>query len=570
MKKVTIAVLITIALAILASSAMAQRLRFPDFFQRQPAQGPGVQVLPAPSQVFQGGGFGQAQGPIIGAPQQIFGAPQIIGSPQTIVGAPQQIIGAPQGAIFGGGAGQGVFGPPATIGTPNFNPAPVFDPFRSSHQALPFSTRPSINAANTAPSLSFPRNRLQILPPVQQGGTGFGVQQQGLGAGGFGLPNVGAGGLGLPNVGGGLGLPNVGGRFGLPSIGTGRFGLPNIGAGGLGLPNVGAGGLGLPNVGAGGVGLPNVGVGGVGLPSLGTAGFGFPSFFSGFSNWFPRSGQSGQFFRRFREEYLPRLFERPRIRHTFLPGGNGNELEIHDTEFATTLTLPRTFLTEQPVRITPGFIAHFWDGPETLGPFGTGFDLPETAFSAFLTLEHISNPQRRTGIESNFTVGIYSDYEHLDSDSLRITGVGLGWVRLNDSNLFKFGAEYFDRIDIKLLPAFGLFIRPTPDLQVDLYFPRPRIAQRIPNFRSLETWVYAAGEIGGGNWTVERIGGLDDRIDINDYRAILGIEGIGQGGVTRFAEIGYVFDRELVSDVAIPTRSLDLQDTIMIRLGVEF
>lgn len=523
LKKVIIAGLTAISLSLLASEASAQRPRFPDFFQRQSPQAQ-VQALPAPSQIFQGQGlFGGNQGAIVGAPQQIFGTPQLIGTPQTIIGAPQQIIGAPQGAIFGGGGGPGVFAPPATIGTPNFNPTPVFDPFRSSTQALPFSTRPSTNAANTAPSLSFPQNRLQVLPPAQQL-PGFGVQQQGLGAGGFGLPQ----------------------------------------------PNFGTGGLGLPNVGAGGLGLPSVGTGGLGLPSVGTGGFGFPSFFSGFGNWFPRSGQSGQFFRRFREEYLPRLFERPRIRHTFLPGGNGNELEIHDTEFATTLTLPRTFFSQQPVRITPGFIAHFWDGPETLGPFGTGFDLPEAAFSAFLTLEHISNPQRNAGIESNFTVGIYSDYEHLDSDSLRITGVGLGWIRLNESNLLKFGAEYFDRIDLKLLPAFGLFIRPTQDLQIDLYFPRPRIAQRIPNFRSLETWVYAAGEIGGGNWTVERIGGLDDRIDINDYRAILGIEGIGQGGVTRFAEIGYVFDRELVSDVAIPTRSLDLQDTIMIRLGVEF
>lgn len=308
-------------------------------------------------------------------------------------------------------------------------------------------------------------------------------------------------------------------------------------------------------------------------------GFGQPGFNQGFGQanplgagqpLFPRSGQTGQFFRRFTDDFLPRLLERPRIRHTYLPGSNGNELQIHDTEFATTLTFPRFLFSEQPVRITPGFISHFWDGPETAGPFGTGFDLPETAFSAFLTLEHISDPNRRAGVESNLTVGIYSDYEHLDSDSLRVTGVGLGWLRLNQTNIFKFGAEYFDRIDVKILPAFGLFIRPTQDIQIDLYFPRPRIAQRLPNFRSRETWLYVAGEYGGGNWTVERAGGLDDRIDINDYRALLGIEWFGARGVTGFVETGYVFDRELVSFAAIPTRKLELQDTVMFRFGVEF
>lgn len=507
LKRIKNASLVAILLVIFASDLCAQRPRFPDFFQRQTTPGQ-VQILPTPSQVFPGV-LGQTQSPgtVIGAPQGT-----IFGAPQTIIGAPQAIIGAPQGAIIGAPQtfvgplqGGGFSAPPATIGVPNFNPAPVFDPFRSSNQALPFSTRPSTNAANTVPTLQFPQNRLEVLPPSQP---------QAVQPFGFNANPV---------------LPQGG-------FGTGGFTGPGIGAGGFGIQG------------------PNV----------------RQPFFSGFGSNFPRSGQSGQFFRRFREEYLPRLLERPRIRHTYLPGRNGNELQIHDTEFATTLTFPSLLFSEQPVRITPGFIAHFWDGPETIGPFGTGFDLPETAFSAFLTLEHFSNPERRTGIESNFTVGVYSDYEHLDSDSLRFTGVGLGWLRLNETNLLKFGAEYFDRIDLKLLPAFGLFIRPTADLEIDLYFPRPRIAQRIPSFRSLETWLYVSGEYGGGNWTVERAGGLDDRIDINDYRAILGIEWIGQRGITGFAETGYVFDRELVSDIAIPSRRLELQDTILLRFGIEF
>ena len=430
-KMIKFAATIALFAAFQASYCVAQRPRFPDFFQTTPTTAVPAQVAPVQGNVFPG--FATQSG-------------QVVPPPASIV-------------------------------------APVFDPFRSNSQALPFNPTPqSITPADTAPNIFFPPQNVQVLPPGQADLFNQGFGQQNIGPQGFGQP--------------------------------GQFGT--------------------------------------GQPL------------------FPRTGQTGQFFRRFTDDFLPRLLERPRIRHTYLPGSNGNELQIHDTEFATTLTFPRFLFSQQPVRVTPGFISHFWDGPETAGPFGTGFDLPETAFSAFLTLEHISDPNRRAGVESNFTVGIYSDYEHLDSDSLRVTGVGLGWFRLNQTNIFKFGAEYFDRVDVKILPAFGLFIRPTQDIQIDLYFPRPRIAQRLPNFRSLETWLYVAGEYGGGSWTVERAGGLDDRIDINDFRALLGIEWFGPRGVTGFVETGYVFDRELVSFSAIPARRLELEDTVMLRLGLEF
>ena len=290
---------------------------------------------------------------------------------------------------------------------------------------------------------------------------------------------------------------------------------------------------------------------------------------------FPRASQTGQFFRRFQDEFLPRLLERPRFRHTYVAGDNGNELQMHDTEFATTLVIPRFLFIEQPLRITPGFIAHFWDGPVATGQFGTGFDLPETAFSAFLNLEHVTNPDMQGGLETSFTVGVYSDYEHLSSDSFRLTGVVLGWARLNQANVFKFGLEYFDRLELKLLPAFGLFIRPTPDLELDLYFPRPRIAQRYPNFRNLELWGYIAGEYGGGSWTVQRFDfagmtSFDDQIDINDFRATIGVEWVGPRNVNGFIETGYVFNRELVSQLSLPARELQLQDSVLIRMGLAF
>ena len=510
-RQVVLAFFLANSCLLFASVLNAQRPRFPDFFRPQSQIGQAITAPPA----------------TISAPS--FVAPQF--GPQTIVVTPvltnqsQPFFGAPVGNVIPGGfnpghiiggsvsnALPGAFNPGSIIGAPSTSlPTPVFDPFRSSSQPLPFSGRAS--AADTVPGI-------QVLPPIQP--LTQNIQQPGL----FSQPQTQGFGLPTPQFQSGLQPQNFQSPQFLPRLQTPTFQAQ---------------------------------------PLFGDFSFGRGSAGAGF----PRTGQTGSFFRRFRDEFLPRLLERPRIRHTFVAGGNGNELQMNDTEFATTLTFPRFLLSEQPIRITPGFIAHFWDGPETLGPFGTGFDIPETAFSAFLTLEHFSDPNRRAGVESNFTVGVYSDYEHLDSDSLRLTGVGLTWYRLDEANTLKIGAEYFDRLELKLLPAFGLFIRPSNDLQLDLYFPRPRIAQRLPSFRSLETWWYIAGEYGGGNWTVQRDFG-DDRIDINDYRAILGIEWFGQRGVTGFAETGYVFNRELVSQAAIPTRELELQDSIMVRLGLEF
>ena len=268
---------------------------------------------------------------------------------------------------------------------------------------------------------------------------------------------------------------------------------------------------------------------------------------------------------RLRADVFPRLFERPRARYTWLHGNSLNDLDINTLELSTTMTLPTIGRQRQPFRLTPGFTFDWWSGPETAT---TGFDLPSRAYSAFLALDHVTDPSLAGGLETNFTVGVYSDFEHFDSDSLRLTGLLLGWYRLNQTNTIKYGVEYLDRVKVKLLPAIGIFVAPTPDLKLDIYFPRPRLAQRIPNVSNYEVWAYVGGEYGGGSWTVEReIAGIDDRIDINDVRAFAGLEWLGPKGVTGFLECGYVFDREIVFDSGVPGQELDLRDTVMLRLG---
>ena len=95
------------------------------------------------------------------------------------------------------------------------------------------------------------------------------------------------------------------------------------------------------------------------------------------------------------------------------------------------------------------------------------------------------------------------------------------------------------------------------------------MAYRLPQLGNYEIWGYVGGEYGGGSWTIERPGPIDDQVDINDVRAFLGWEWMGPRRVTGFFEFGYVFGRKLVYK-STQNSSLSLKDTIMLRSGFAF
>ena len=269
---------------------------------------------------------------------------------------------------------------------------------------------------------------------------------------------------------------------------------------------------------------------------------------------------------RFRNDFLPRVLARPQIRRTYLHGNNGNELDINDLFISTTATRPNFLGGTQPLRISPGFGVHLWNGPVTED---TGFDLPPIAYSGFLSFDHITDPRRNSGLEGNFTVGYYSDFDNTSSDALRVTGKFLGWRRVNPYTVAKFGVEYLDRVDVKLLPAVGLYMTPNADMKLDLYFPKTKLSHRLPNIGDVEAWGYVGGEYGGGSWAIERADGSEDQADINDVRAYLGIEWIGRRRNVGYLEFGYAFDRQIVYRSNSLDR-LDVQDTLLLSTGIAF
>lgn len=197
------------------------------------------------------------------------------------------------------------------------------------------------------------------------------------------------------------------------------------------------------------------------------------------------------------------------------------------------------------------------------------FDMPARAYSSYLAFDHVTDTCKLSGLESNLTVGYYSDFSNTSSYALRWTGKLVGWYRMNDYTVGKFGVEYLDRVDVKLLPAFGVYMTPNPDIKFDLYFPRTKLSHRIPNINDYEAWSYIGAEYGGGSWAIKRSDDSNDQVDINEIRSFIGVEWMGTKRVTGFFELGYVFNREIVyrSDGLNP---LELQDALMLSTGFSF
>ncbi len=263
-----------------------------------------------------------------------------------------------------------------------------------------------------------------------------------------------------------------------------------------------------------------------------------------------------------------RLFQDTGAVYTYLYGNDGNQLEINEVEIFTSALFKYFAHSGTDLRVTPGFVFDFLDGPKDVAA-----DLPGALYSAYL------NGLWRPQITQQFTadldarVGVYTDFQTFTSHSIRITGYGLGKLQLTPTLTLKAGVEYLDRAKIKLLPAGGVLWEPDAQTIVDIYFPRPKVSKYWTTWGNTDVWWHLGGEYGGGSWTIDRqdapLLGTSDRIDINDIRVFWGVEWDRLNGFDGLFQVGYVFDREIIY-TEVPSESLDLDDTWMVRLGLQF
>jgi hypothetical protein len=265
-----------------------------------------------------------------------------------------------------------------------------------------------------------------------------------------------------------------------------------------------------------------------------------------------------------------RLIQGPRLQYAWLGGGSDpTDLGINDVDASVAFAFPNFLYSTQPLYVLPSFSLHLWDGPQ-----GGTADLPSKAYSAFLDAGWQSDPMRIFGAELGLRVGVFSDFDTMNADSLRVQGRGLGIFRLSPTTTLKAGVMYIDRNDIKLLPAGGILWQPNPGVRYDIYFPEPKVSKYVRTIGVYDVWGYVGGEFGGGSWTIQRTNGTTDSVDLNDIRVLFGFEWgrsdqLRTGRRIGFLEAGFVLERE-VKYRDSPADNFNADETFMLRVGIGY
>jgi hypothetical protein len=272
-----------------------------------------------------------------------------------------------------------------------------------------------------------------------------------------------------------------------------------------------------------------------------------------------------------------RFLQELSFEYTFLYGDHNepDQLEINRAEITSTFAIPMFYNVDTPLLVTPGFAVNWLGGPMTgppdliaMPPVPGGPDLPPRVYDAYLDFAWYPKVTPWLSAELGFRPGVWSDFDHVDTDSVRFLGRGLASMSLTPQLDILFGAVYLDRLDVKFLPAGGFYWRPTPEWDAYLVFPNPKVRKFWAAYGNTKWFWYFSGEYGGGSWSVERQVN-SDRVDVNDIRVIGGLEWETQTLIRGFVEAGYVWDRELLFYSGEPG-NFSLDDTVMVRGGINF
>lgn len=259
------------------------------------------------------------------------------------------------------------------------------------------------------------------------------------------------------------------------------------------------------------------------------------------------------------------VFQKMYFTGTWLPAlsDEPDALGIGDLEMGVVLGFP-FMRRDTPLLVTPQFGTHLLSNEAAL-------DIPATLYDAAVDFRHM----RKFGggpwaMDAAVTVGYYSDLEQGDSEAVRVSGRALGVYESSPTAKWILGVAYLNRAGASVLPVAGAILEPSPDLRLELIFPKPRIAWRLANSQpGDERWAYVGGEFGGGIWSITRPStGQLDLLSYSDWRLLAGFERKITNGLSRRFELGYVFKRELDYDSGTPDVSLD--DTLFVRAGLTY
>ena len=197
----------------------------------------------------------------------------------------------------------------------------------------------------------------------------------------------------------------------------------------------------------------------------------------------------------------------------------------------------------------------------------TRLDLPSSLHQFSLPI-FLQSPRGEEGWLENWSARVTlsprfgTDLDNTGSDAWFLDG-SVGLIYRYDQTLsLLIGVVYKDAINDLIIPAVGVDWEPSEQWRVFLMPPRPRIY-----YRPVETFRCWLGfEFTRDTYAVEiESTGRNDRLEIRDYRTILGAEWLFTSQASVSLEGGYLFGRELKYDRFGESR--DLENAAMARLA---
>lgn len=243
----------------------------------------------------------------------------------------------------------------------------------------------------------------------------------------------------------------------------------------------------------------------------------------------------------------------------YMSDGGSDALSIAHYEATVRFGVPLDGM-DNVVIIAPSFRQEMVNGPANI-------DIADNLFVTGVNFTWMKKHSDRLRTLAMVSPSIRSDFQATD-DAVRVFGLGLLTYTLVPEKFdASIGVIYLDRDDLPILPALGITWTPKPWWQIDLNFPRPRIAYRTDKDGGLsENWVYTGVALGGNTWAVERANGTSDVLTLRDFQWVFGWEHLREGGRGLFAETGVAFGRSLEYERS--GEEIDFDNALFVRLGI--
>ncbi len=212
---------------------------------------------------------------------------------------------------------------------------------------------------------------------------------------------------------------------------------------------------------------------------------------------------------------------------------------------------------------TPEFNYRSWSGPGLI-------DLPGSVYRFASDFELATPANNPWSIQLGFTPAIVTDTRAaLNRDGFNFDGRGVLFLRASQEWMVALGATYWNRVQNLILPYAGVVWTPNDRWELRLLYPQSRISYFLGNLWGRAAWAYGGVEYHVEAYQIGLTGadGSNEKIQIADYRATLGLRSEGSG-VTGFVEVGLVFDRQVMFLHGTP--GFDINNGFMGRLGLRF